>query len=414
MYFSWNHRRLSVWILLFFQVVLIAIFIYIQHDSFKKPNQKPHNKVSFLSSLAKTVNTKNDISYLTLSDQVYLKHLSASSRYANFNTSICFINGTDLKVMQRSSGVNWSCDCIGGWHGPDCGQPEVIWRAFLASRKSINIRGPRKFHRCIVYTFEVDKYSKILAEIRVNELAKVVDLFVLFEKNKSNYLKETLNNGFLKSFHHKILYANDERAKKLSWLKQNVIKNLKDDDLILINNSSDIPNSVVIDFLKLYDNWQEPINFRLKWSVYGFFWTHPWRTALKGGACSFGYLRKYLNNDVSQLLNNKTFASRRGITVGDLNHFGGWLCEFCIDEPASIVDLLYKNITNQPVRIEADKIDGAYVEDLIENGVYLDGKTELIRSRRYQELYYAPNYVVENSWKYDFLYTNLYSKLDYY
>lgn len=400
-----------MWILLFFQVFLIITFIYIQHV--EKSNPVTHSKVSFVSSLTNVINA-NNISYLTLSDKVYLKHTSTSIRYVNFNTSICFINGTDLKVMQRSSDLNWSCDCTSGWHGPDCGQPEVIWRAFLTSRKTINIHGPRKYHRRIIYLFEVNKYSKILAEIRVNELEKVVDLFVLFEANTSDYLQKMLNNGFLKKHHHKILYVNDDRAKKVSWLKQNVIRNLKDDDLILVNNSSDIPNKLVMDFLRLYDNWQEPINFRLRWTVYGFFWTHTWKTSLKGGACTFSYLRKYLNNDISALVNNKTFASGRGLTVGDLNHFGGWLCEFCIEEPALIVDLLYKNVSNQPIRIEADKIDAAYIEDLIENGVYLDGRSELVRARSYQDNYYAPSYVAENSWKYDFLYTNLYSKLDYY
>lgn len=413
MYFRWNNRRVCMWILLFLQVFLIATFIYIQKNKLEKSTTRPQDKVSFLSSLTNVMNV-NNISYLTLNDKVHLKRTSTSSRYVNFNTSMCFINGTDLKVMQRSNDVNWSCECINGWHGIDCGQPEVIWRAFLTSRKSINIRGPRKYHRRVIYVCEVDKYSKLLTEIRVNELQHVVDLFVLFETKNSQYLKEAMNNGFLKEFHHTILYANNDHAKKLWWLKQNVIKNLENDDIIFISNSSDIPNKLVIDFLRIYDNWQEPINFRLRWSVYGFFWTHPWKTTLKGGACTYAYLKKYLNSDILALVNNKTFLSGKGLTVGDLNHFGGWLCEFCIEEPAIIVDLLYKNVSNQPIRIQTEKIDTSYIEDLIENGIYLDGKTELVRSRRYQESYYAPRFVEENNWKYDFLYTNLYSKLDYY
>lgn len=411
MYIRWNRRRLSVWLLLSFQVLLILTFIYIQHETFENPNRKTDSKVSFLSSLTDTKN--NSISYLTLSDKVYLKYASTSGRYVNFNTSMCYVNGTDLKVMQRKNDV-WSCDCTSGWHGPDCGQPEVVWRAFLTSRKPTNTRGPRKYHRRVIYFFDVDKYSRVLAEIRVNELQTTVDLFVLFEASETDYLKTALNNGFLRQFHHKILYANDDHARNLRWLKRNVIRNLKDDDLILTNNSSDIPNKLAIDFLRTYDNWREPINFRLRWTVYGFFWAHPWKTALKGGASSFAYLRKYLNGDLAALLNNKTFAGGRGLTVGDLNHFGGWLCEFCLEEPTLMVELLYRNASNQPVRIEADRIDAAYMEDLIENGAYLDGKTQLGRSRRYQEVYYAPSYVADNNWKYDFLYTNLYSKLDYY
>jgi hypothetical protein len=72
---------------------------------------------------------------------------------------------------------------------------------------------------------------------------------------------------------------------------------------------------------------------------------------------------------------------------------------------------------NSPIdwdRMSSKKIDITYIEDLVGTGLWLDGVTALIRKSQHRDLYFAPEYVANNTWKYDFLYNNFYSKLDYY
>lgn len=123
------------------------------------------------------------------------------------------------------------------------------------------------------------------------------------------------------------------------------------------------------------------------------------------------------NNKLSLLTDNKTLSSQiyKGIILGDLNHYGGWFCEYCND-PAQIVEFLAskpKNVINWD-RIDKQKIDNSYIEDLIENGVYIDGKTQLVKAHKYRDSYFAPRFVNDHNWRYDFLLINFYSKLDYY
>lgn len=412
MFFRWNKKRLSIWILLFLQLILILLFVAIKPES---ENSTLRTKVSFVTS-KNTGKSSQNSTYHTSNSEIYLKLVNTHENYANFNTSLCFINGTDVTSMNRLKNSIWKCECLNGYHGNDCGQPEVIWRAFLAYRKPLTIKGPRKYQRRVIYVFEVRSFMKTLTDIKTNEFLDVIDLFVMYEMNQSNSdLKKYVEAEFLNKYSNKILFLSIKNVTKLWFSIKSVIKNINNDDLILTSDLNDIPNKLAVNFLKFYDNWPEPISFRLRWSVYGFFWIHPNKTLLKGGLCSVGYLRKALNSDISLLNSNKTISNAKGLKIGDLNHFGGWSCEFCVEESSQIIEMMYKNVTNQKNVVFPEKtIDTGYIEELIENGIYINGKTELLRARRYQEAYFAPKNVLENNWKYDFLLINLYSKLDYY
>lgn len=212
------------------------------------------------------------------------------------------------------------------------------------------------------------------------------------------------------------MYIREKR--EYLWKKvKGRLKNLRNDDIILSSNSNEIPNRDALIFLKFYDQWPQPIKFRLRWSVFGFFWMHPSRTIISGGACTVSFLKEMFNNKLSLLTDNKTLSSQiyKGIILGDLNHYGGWFCEYCND-PAQIVEFLAskpKNVINWD-RIDKQKIDNSYIEDLIENGVYIDGKTQLVKAHKYRDSYFAPRFVNDHNWRYDFLLINFYSKLDYY
>lgn len=405
-------KRISLWIILALQVLLISSYFLLQIEN---PSATRHNlktSVSFLRPNENDLPLRNKITYHTIYTKINLKTLDTNEMYVDFNSSLCYKIGTDIKSMVRSKSPNWKCDCLLGWHGNDCGQPEVIWRALLAYRKPMLLKGPRKYQRRIIYLFEVNEFTITTADIRISDLNSYIDLFVLYENETSNYFEHKLKNNFLHEYHDRILYIKYSDLRNLWMSIKNVIMNLKNDDIILVGGLNDIPNGLALQYLKLYDKWPEPVKFRHRWSVYGFFWVHPSKTILKGGASSISTLYETFNDKLESLQDDKTINfSNKGLIVGDLNHFGGWYCEFCYDS-LKIIDFLKDMPSN--INVDKQKIDNSYIEDLIENGIYLDGKKELVRTHRYQEKYYAPPFVVNNSWKYDWLLINLYSKMDYY
>lgn len=423
MHNRWNLRRISLWTFLLMQIILVVLYFSTQIEE-NSANTIQHNldenAIVFISTRPITNITKHKQMYYNEKNTIILTSRYVEDSYADFNTSLCYRSGTDLSSMKRHKDVNWKCLCLPDWHGNDCGQPEVVWRALMASRKPRNISGPRKIQRRLIYFTEIDDISADFIEITLLELNHVTDLFILYDIN--SHIKTKLNSGFLKDVYSKILYVNGA-SKSVAWKKaKRAIRNLRDDDIFLISDPFEIPNVRALMFLKLYDHWPQPLTFRLRWSVYGFFWKHPQKTTLATGACTIHYLYEALEDNLDhfnyKFISNESPKMKQGFIVGDLNHFGGWFCEFCA-EPSTILKMLQRNYANTNSssvleRLVRKKIDVAYLEDLIENGVYIDGKMELQRAHRYNEHYYAPVFVNNNSWKFDWLLTNLYSKLDYY
>nr|CAH7713176.1 unnamed protein product [Callosobruchus chinensis] len=401
-------KRKGVLVIFAVQLCIILSYIFVQFQW----GDPEDGKITFVRNndsterVTQTYHTSNFV----------LKLVNTRENYVNFNSSLCFKYGTDLVSMTMSKGNNWSCKCLQGWHGNDCGQPEVLWRALLAHHKPTKIKGPRTFERRLIYLFKVNEFTEHLADIRINELGNVVDLFILYEDENTNYLLHKLNNNFCKEQHDKILYVQETKDNLWERLIP-LLKNLRDDDIILSNDNNEIPNKDALIFLKYYDHWPEPIKFRMRWSVFGFFWLHPSKTITSGGACTVSFLKESFDNQFKLLSDNKTLSSPlyKGLTLGDLNHYGGWFCEYCTDA-AHVVNFLAnkpKNVINWN-KINYKKIDQNYIEELIENGVYIDGVQQLEKAHKYRDKYFAPPFVRDHDWKYDFLLINFYSKMDYY
>ena len=50
------------------------------------------------------------------------------------------------------------------------------------------------------------------------------------------------------------------------------LTDLKDDDLFMYTDGDELPRPELLQFLKLYDGYPQPIAFWYKWSIFGFFW----------------------------------------------------------------------------------------------------------------------------------------------
>lgn len=201
-----------------------------------------------------------------------------------------------------------------------------------------------------------------------------------------------------------------------------IVKNIRDDDIYVTTDAEQILNSRALMFLKMYDGWPQPIGFRLRWSVFGFFWQHPAKTTtITVGACTVGLMREAHLRPSSLVLDkpggdggiaNNEVSESLGLVIGDLNHYGGWYCQFCQD-PANIIQAVREK--NKTKELSLDRsVDVPFIEDLIGAGTWFDEKTSLLRAYKSRESYYAPETVMNETWKYDWLVENFYAKMDYY
>lgn len=362
--------------------------------------------------------------YRTINSETTLRDIKTFRLFEAYNRTICWKYGVNDRKMRSSEDLE-RCVCNQGWHGSDCGQPEVVWRAIMASKQNIKLKH-RKFARRVIHTFYLNEHNSAIAEVIVEELYNVVDLFVICDYNNAEEnFHHKLFKGLLEREQKKILYINvGPKARKplrvvskYVWEKvKTVVRNLRDDDIYIITEPEQVLNSRALMFLKVYNGWPQPIGFRLRWSVYGFFWQHPLKTTITVGACTIGMMREaYQSNSMilqRQFNGDLNERDTLGLVIGDLNHYGGWYCYLC-EAPANILVGLDEKIKSREIDIE-ETVDVPFVEDLIGSGLWLDGKTNLLRVTKSRDSYFAPETILNNTWKYDWLVENFYAKLDYY
>lgn len=370
-------------------------------------------------------NRKKPSVYQTINGEVTLRDVKTFKLFNIYNHTVCWKLGVDERKMRNNEHLE-KCICNQGWHGLDCGQPEVVWRAIMASKQNISLRR-RKSARRIIHVFFLNEYNTAIAEVVVEELYDVVDLFVICDfSNAEDNFRHKLSKGLLQQEQKKILYINvaakarkpSRIAAKYVWDKlRTAVQNLKDDDIYVTTEPEQILNSRALMFLKVYDGWPQPIGFRLKWSVYGFFWQHPLKTTIMLGAYTIGLMRNMYQSNSKVVLRQQLDgdASERdtlGLVIGDLNHYGGWYCYLC-QAPANIIIALRNKMQSEEIHTKKT-VDVPFVEDLIASGLWLDGKTNFLRVSKSRDPYFAPETILNNTWKYDWLVENFYAKLDYY
>lgn len=355
--------------------------------------------------------------------------------YSN-HEKVCFREGTKNDTKDINGYFNPICACAQEWHGKDCGQPEVLWRAFMthsrARQANFNFSAARKVPHNVFYIIETNAFNLETLEIQMLELQYVVDLYILCDLNGAHSnsihhneelkdlkpsLRHHTNTGFLKLYQEKIFLVVDETCSARNIykkLRQHYSdSNFKRSDLLVFSRTNEILNHRAINYFKWYDNWPEPVKFRLKYNVFGFFWKHPQDTIVSSAVVTIGTLEDVFASDPDKLLETR----KPGLVVGDLNHIGGWFCEYCAQAMDILRQIQYQvktghtHASNEIFNTNHKQtIDSEYVQNLIVNGLYVDGKLGLTQIRRYQENYYCPDYVTNFSWKFDNLVINIFAK----
>jgi beta-1,4-mannosyl-glycoprotein beta-1,4-N-acetylglucosaminyltransferase len=189
-------------------------------------------------------------------------------------------------------------------------------------------------------------------------------------------------------------------------LKSILGREIKPLDVIIYGSPDEILSRKSIEFLKWHKNeWLHVLTFRLKWNVYGFFFQHPDRTNLRAKAIHYQLL-DYIGD-----FDKITSSSENTFIVGDLNHYGGWYCEFC-HQVSDIVSMINHDDIIKSHNHLSPVINKEFVENLIRDGKYVNLKVNLIKQHNYDEdKYFLPKTVRNNRWKFENLISNYYGRL---
>jgi beta-1,4-mannosyl-glycoprotein beta-1,4-N-acetylglucosaminyltransferase len=328
-------------------------------------------------------------------------------------------SGNDTSLALPTTSLRQECECRAEWHGKDCGQPEVIWRAFMKSQQPHKSPKLVKIPHNIFYIINfVSSINLETLEIQMMELIDVVNLFIICELVKSDdptiLLRHQMSQGFLREHQKQILLVKDDSCSTgniYRKMKKTLGDQMRPQDVLIYSKPDEILNKRALNYFKWYENWPQPVQFRLKYNIYGFFFKHPDNTVIGSIACQLYYLEEFYKSDPDLVLNGGTAEP---FIIGDLNHPGGFYCEFCYQPIDIIKQLNLKNSSfNSNIFQRNSVIDIDHVQSLISKGFYIDGKLELIKLRHYHDKkYYMPEYVAKNRWKFDNIVVNLFASWD--
>ncbi|TDG42644.1 hypothetical protein AWZ03_010940 [Drosophila navojoa] len=443
-----NTKRLVLWSVVLVQVCFIACIWLLQSNHNQLQLQSTSNKnrleldvgrVHFVQqarqakkSLASShcQRSENINRYQQDFFQMKIDRMNRSADYAMpaymdmdlAPTLWCYSEGTLNESRQGRNSVDYllaqpQCLCASGWHGRDCGQPEIIWRALMthsrASKRGGN-EAPLKLHEAsstslkrLYYILNLGAWEHInmeLLELQLRTLIKVVDIFLIYyyvrdskDRLKRRTLERQLDAIPIPSY---LLYqceggqnpGNCSGAATYSYFRHQLWARcgvqMQPTDLLLYGNGGTVYAPAALKYLKYFATDVLPLRFRVKHNVYGFYWQHPQLARLDGVISSLVHLHN-AQLDPQRLERQATY------TLGDLNHFGGWSCELCMP-PEQIVQMLTAKETGNsphirmPNETRSSRIDADYIQQLIGAGILLDGHTTLQRLRQQSEKYYAP------------------------
>ncbi|XP_069855670.1 beta-1,4-mannosyl-glycoprotein 4-beta-N-acetylglucosaminyltransferase [Dipodomys merriami] len=341
----------------------------------------------------------------------------------------------------RGSRRKWvECVCLPGWHGPSCGVPTVVQYSNLPTKERLV---PREVPRRVINAINVNHEFDLL-DVRFHELGDVVDAFVVCESNFTAYgeprplkFRELLTNGTFEYIRHKVLYVFLDHfppgGRQDGWIADDYLRtfltqdgvprlrNLRPDDVFIIDDADEIPARDGVLFLKLFDGWTEPFAFHMRKSLYGFFWKQPGSLEVVSG-CTVDMLRAVYGLDGIRLRrrqyytmpNFRQYENRTGHilvqwSLGSPLHFAGWHCSWCFTPEGIYFKLVSAQNGDFPRWGDyEDKRDLNYIRGLIRTGGWFDGTRQEYPPADPSEHMYAPKYLLNNYDHFRYLLDNPY------
>ena len=288
--------------------------------------------------------------------------------------------------------------------------------------------------------------------------ADVVDVFVIHESNYTNsgktkppqFRHKFLNEGWLKKYHHKFVYIFQDTFPEEglsdgkiadAYMRRHLgqtafnqrLKGVEDDDMFIYNDGDELIRPEILNFLKLYEGFTDPIGFKYRWAIFGFFWT------VKSGAKNYKYkdfesaamtvefFKDFYNYDASLIRgsafrddNEKNKALKivyknkgRRVELFQCSDNAGWHCSYCFQPEGIRKKLLDAPLSDFPRwGDDPKKSNVEYIMKLIKNGQnfdesYLRGsKNNMLMVEDDPDI--APKYMLEHPEKFQYLLINPY------
>lgn len=184
-----------------------------------------------------------------------------------------------------------------------------------------------------------------MLEIKLNELAEVVDHFILVEggftlqntRREQCFPRIANTNARIAPWAEKIVYIYDERPipeftyweaevyyRDLIGLEglPRIQGGLTEDDLVVVTDVDELPDPSFLWVLKWYNGFRTPINMHMRWSYYSFGWMNT---------ASWSVNAIVSLRDLA-LAGNRTNAVRLGVASWSTGPtmLVGWHCSWCL------------------------------------------------------------------------------------
>ena len=368
--------------------------------------------------------------------------------------TVCFTKGSDLEY----SLLRKKCVCSPGYHGDDCGIPSYIWKTGNNAKLLPKTIRRRNETRRLIYGLPVN-HEFDLFETRMAMQSDAVDVFIIHESNYTNsgktksphFLTKFQNEGWLKPYHDKILYVfqSDFPAEGLmdgkiadAYMRRNLgqtafqkrLKGVKEDDLFVYNDGDELIRPEILTFLKIYEGFSDPIGFKYRWAIFGFFWTVKFGSKnykyrdYESAAMTVGFFRDFYHYDASLIRgaafeedneNNKKWkevykAQGKRVELFHCADDAGWHCSYCFKPDGIRKKLLDAPLSDWPRwGDDPEKSSLIYIKKLIKNGQNFDGKflrgsaNNMLTERKDPD--FAPKYMLLHPEKFKYLLVNPYT-----
>jgi beta-1,4-mannosyl-glycoprotein beta-1,4-N-acetylglucosaminyltransferase len=316
----------------------------------------------------------------------------------------------------------------------------------------------RNFTRRLIYGLPVN-HEFDLFEARMAMQADVVDVFIIHESNYTNsgkpkpvhFLNMFREQEWLKQYHQKIVYIFQDSFPKEGFLDGKIadafmrrnlgqsafnkhLKGVNDDDMFIYNDGDELIRPEILTFLKLYEGFTDPIGFKYRWAIFGFFWTIKFESKyykyrdFECAAMSVGFFKDFYNYDASLIRGSefktendknrkaKAIYKNKGkrIEMFNCSQDAGWHCSYCFKPEGIRKKLLDAPLSDWPRwGDDPKKCSVDYIKLLIKNGQNFDEKylrgsgNNMLTEMKDPE--FAPQFMINHPEKFNYLLKNPYT-----